>query len=158
MTTTWLFLYFFIIVWASSLIHCWAALDLGTGVEQPFDWLVIQNHQVTRVLHRERSIDWTVKDKMGNGLLLCAALSDRRRDQTHLCKQEQKRPAPVRRRLSWTHAVLRLAYPVEWLLMSGMKVQSLVMFSSHLRIPSVMEKRCTSVVIRWADEFVVRTS
>jgi len=34
-------------------IHCWAARDFGAGVEQPFGCLVIQNRQVSHVLHGE---------------------------------------------------------------------------------------------------------
>ena len=32
-------------LWASSSIHCLAALDFGAGVEQPFSCLIVQNRQ-----------------------------------------------------------------------------------------------------------------
>ena len=49
----------------------------------------------------------------------------------HLYKLERKRPTPVRRWLSWSHAVLGRAVPGWWVPMSGMKVRSLVMFSNY---------------------------
>jgi len=36
---------FFSFVWASSSNHSLAALDLGAGDKQPFDWLIVQNRQ-----------------------------------------------------------------------------------------------------------------
>jgi len=47
----------------------------------------------------------------------------------HLCKQ--KRPTTVWRRLSQTHTVLGWAIPGRWVLMSGVKAQSLIVLSSH---------------------------
>jgi len=48
-------------------------------------------------------MDWTLEDNMVDGLFFCATLTSRRREHTHLCKQEQKRPTPVRRLLSLIH-------------------------------------------------------
>ena len=50
----------------------------------------------------------------------------------HLCKLERQRPKPVQRwRLSRTHAVLDRAIPGGLVLMSGIKVRSLVVLSSY---------------------------
>jgi len=61
-------------------IHCSAALDLGAGVEQPFDCFVIQNYQAMGSMLR--SMDWTMEDKMVNGLFFCTTLTTRRRHRT----------------------------------------------------------------------------
>jgi len=37
---------------SSSFIHCLAALDLGAGVEQPFDCLIVQNRQAMQSMGR----------------------------------------------------------------------------------------------------------
>jgi len=53
--------------------HCLAALHLGAGVEQLFDCLIIQNRQ--DVPSMRRSMDWTVKDNIVDGLFFCAKLT-----------------------------------------------------------------------------------
>jgi len=45
-------------------------------VEQPFDGLIVQNHQVMQSM--ERSMDWTLEDNMVDGLFFCATLTGRR--------------------------------------------------------------------------------
>jgi len=49
-----------------------AALDLGTGVEQPFNCLIIQKRQ--KVQSMGRSVDWTLEDNMVDGLFFSATL------------------------------------------------------------------------------------
>ena len=49
----------------------------------------------------------------------------------HLWKQERKRPTPVWRRLSRTHAVLEREIPGGWVPVSGMKARSHAVFSNH---------------------------
>jgi len=50
-----------------------AALDLGAGVEQPINCLIIQNcHDVQSV---GKWMDWTLEDNMVNGLIFCATLT-----------------------------------------------------------------------------------
>jgi len=49
----------------------------------------------------------------------------------HLYKQEQKRPTPVRKRLSRTQALLARVIPRRWVPVSGMKMRSLVGLSAH---------------------------
>jgi len=49
----------------------------------------------------------------------------------HLYRQEWKRPAPVWRWLSRTHAGLGRAIPEWWVPLSGMKVRSLAVLSNH---------------------------
>jgi len=50
---------------------------------------------------------------------------------THLCKHERKRPTPVRRRLSRTHAVFGRVIPWGWVPVSGLKKRSVVALSNH---------------------------
>jgi len=57
--------------------------------------------------------------------------TSRRRGHAHLCKQQRKRPTPLRRRLSRTHAVLCRVIPGGRMPISGMKVRSLIVFCSH---------------------------
>jgi len=47
-------------------VHCLAALDLGAGVEQPFDCIVIKKRQVVQSMGQ--SMDWTFEDNMVDGL------------------------------------------------------------------------------------------
>jgi len=47
-----------------------AAQDLGPGVEQPFDCLIVQERQAMRSMGR--SMDWSVKDNIVNGMFLYA--------------------------------------------------------------------------------------
>jgi len=51
----------------------------------------------------------------------------------HLCKQERKRPTPVRRRLSWTQALLGRVIPGMCVPVSGINVRSLVELSATPR-------------------------
>jgi len=64
------------------LIHSRAALDLGSGVEQPFDCFVIQNRQAVQSMGR--SMDWTTKVNILNGLSFCGTLTGRRSGHTPL--------------------------------------------------------------------------
>jgi len=50
-------------------------IDLGAGVEQPYDCLSVQNHQAVQSMRR--SMDWTLEDNMVNGLFFCATLTSR---------------------------------------------------------------------------------
>jgi len=55
-------------------------------------------------------VDWTVKENMVGGLFLCGTLSHAAEGvMPHLCKQERKRPTPVRRRLSRTYTLFLVA-------------------------------------------------
>jgi len=51
-------------------IYCLAALDLGAGVEQSVHWLINQNRQAIGAIGK--SMDWTLKNDMLNGLFLCS--------------------------------------------------------------------------------------
>ena len=50
--------------------------DLGAGVEQPFDCLIVQNGQAMQSMGR--SMDWSLEDNMVDGLYLCATRTGRR--------------------------------------------------------------------------------
>ena len=66
-----------VIEWVLS-IRFLATLNLGASVEQPFDYLVIQNRQA---MHSTgRSMDWKFEDNIVNELFLCATLTSPRRD------------------------------------------------------------------------------
>jgi len=54
----------FFFFWASCSNHCLAALELGAGVEEPFDCLIVQNRQVMQSVGR--SMDWTLEDRGGH--------------------------------------------------------------------------------------------
>jgi len=90
-------------------IHCLAALDLGTGVEQPFSRLI---NQICQIGHLRPT--WST--------VCSSAPHSQALERTifHLCKQERKHPTPVRRRLS------RTGVPV-----SGTKVRSHVVLPNH---------------------------
>jgi len=66
--------------------HCQAALDLGAGVEQPFDCLIVQNRQA--VQYMRRSMDWTLEDNMVDGLFFRATLKGRRGGHTPFVQAE----------------------------------------------------------------------
>jgi len=53
-----------------------AALDVETDVEQPFDYLVVQNREAVQSV--EMSLDWTLEENMVDGLFFCATLTGRR--------------------------------------------------------------------------------
>jgi len=67
---------FFASFWARCWNHCLAALGLGTGAEQQFCCLNVQNSQA--MLFMGRSMDWTLEDNMVDGLFFCATLTGRR--------------------------------------------------------------------------------
>jgi len=104
-------------------IHCLAALDLRSGVEQPFDCVIVQNRQTVQSMGRW--MGWTLEDNLSTVCSSAQHSQVAEEDIPHLCKQERKGPTPVRRQLSRTHAVLRRVIPGEWLPVSGMKVRSL---------------------------------
>jgi len=53
-----------------------AALDLGAGVEQPLDCLIVHNRQAMQYMRR--SMEWTLEDNMVDDLFFCATLTGRR--------------------------------------------------------------------------------
>jgi len=66
----------YLFFWASSSNHFLATLDLGAGVEQPFDCLIVQNRQAVQSVGR--LMDWTVENDMVDGLFFCATFTGRR--------------------------------------------------------------------------------
>jgi len=72
----------------------WPQIDLGAGVEQPFDCLIVQNRQAVQSM--ERSMDWTVEDDMVDGLFFCSKLTGSRGGYNPFLQEG--------RRLSRTHA------------------------------------------------------
>ena len=59
--------------WTTCSNHCLVALDLGAGVEQPFDCFIVQNRQAMQSMGR--SMDWTLEDNMVDGWFFCATLT-----------------------------------------------------------------------------------
>ena len=79
-TITWFFFFF----WASCWNYCLASLDLGAGVEQQFNCLIVQNRQVMQF--GGKSMYWTLEDNMVDGLFFCATLTDGRGGHTPFVK------------------------------------------------------------------------
>ena len=69
---------------------------------------------------------------MADDSFICVTLTGHRGSHTPFVqyKQERKRPTPVRRRLSWTPAVLGSVIP-GGVPVLGIKMRSLVSFSAH---------------------------
>jgi len=85
-------------------------LELGSGVEQPFTCLIVQNRQAMQSMGR--SMDWTLEDNMVYGLFFSATLTGRRGDHVpYLYKQERKRQTLVRRRLTRAQGLLVRVIP-----------------------------------------------
>ena len=69
--------------WSFSLfervvnIHCLHALDLGAGVEQSNDCLIIHKNHVVQSI--EKSMDWTLEENMINNLFFSATFTGCRR-------------------------------------------------------------------------------
>jgi len=106
-----------------------AALDLGADIEQPFDCHIVQNRQAMQSMRR--SVDWTLKDNMVDGLFFCATLTGRRGGHTPFAQARAKTFDAVRRRLSRTQAVLGRVIPGGAVPVSGMKVRSLERLSAR---------------------------
>ena len=62
--------------WVSCLSHCFATLDLRAGVEQPFNYLIAQNHQAMQSMGK--TMDWTLENNMVDDLFFFATLTGRR--------------------------------------------------------------------------------
>jgi len=114
---------------ASCLHHCLAALDLGADVEQPFDYLMVQNRQAMQSMRR--SMDSTLKDNMVDGSFFCATVTGRRGDHAPFVQvggkisdtgAEAVKPDPGS---SWE------GHSGVWVPASGMKMRSLLGLSAH---------------------------
>jgi len=96
-------IWFFLFFWASSN-HCLAALDLGADVEQPFDCLIARTVRPCSPWEGRWIGHWkTTWSTIGSFAPHSQATEE---VILHLCKQERKRPTPVRRRLSQTQTFL----------------------------------------------------
>ena len=132
-------------------IHYLAALDVGTGVEQPIYCLIVQNRQAVQSMGM--SMDWTLEDHRIDGLFLCTILTGRRRGHISFVKAgaetsdtgvETVKPDP---RCSWQDHSRRVSGDVGD---ESTESRSVV---QPLRIPSAIRPECrTSVVVRWTDE------
>jgi len=92
--------------WASCWNHCLATVDLGAGAEQPFNCRIVQNRQAMHC--SPWGAQW-IGHWRATWLTVCssAPYSQAAREAiSHLYKQEQKRLTPLRRRLSWSQALL----------------------------------------------------
>jgi len=129
--------------WASCWNHCLAVLDLGAGVGQPFNCLIVQNRQVMQSMGR--SMDWTLEDTT-DGMSSAPHSHTTKEAMSHFYKQERKCPTPVRRRLSRTQALLGRAILEGWVPVSGMKMRSLVRLSIHSTFHWLSAHRAARVV------------
>jgi len=75
-------------------------------------------------------VDWTLED-MVDGLFFCATLTGRRGGYTPFVQAERKHLTPVQRQLSQTQALLGRVILGGWVMVSGMKMRSLVGLSTH---------------------------
>jgi len=143
----------FFFFWASCWNHCLAALDLGAGVEQPFNYLIVQHRQAIQSMGRSK--DWTLEDNMVDDLFFCATQAAEEAI-LHLYKHERKRSLPVRRRLSRTQALLERIIPGGGCQCRGWKCRVLWGCPSTIRIPLVIRplRRTYIVVVRKTDEML----
>ena len=115
------------ILYAILSIHCLDTLDLGAGVEQPFDYLIVQNRQAVQSM-LGRLMDWTVKDIMAT---VCSSFAPHSQTAEgaipHLFSQ-QKKKHPTQVRSSYAGSRMFLG---GWIPVSGIKVRRSVMFSNH---------------------------
>ena len=137
--------------WASCLKHCLAALDLGAGVEQPFDCLIVQNRQAMQSM--ERSMDWTLEDNMVDGLFFCTTLTGRRGGHTPIVQAGAEtsdtgsaavKPDPDS---SWE------GHSEGWVPVSRMKMRSLVGFSVHSAF-HWWSAQCAARMVLLSDELM----
>ena len=116
--------------WASSsFIHFLGALDLGAGLEQPFDCLIVQNRQAVQSMGR--SMDWTLEDNMVDGLFFCAIFTGRRGGHTPFVQAGAETSDTGGRRLSRTWALLGRVIQGVCVPVSGIKIRSLVGLFAH---------------------------
>jgi len=144
---------FIIIVWVSSFSPLLSPLHLRTGLDQPINCLIIQNRQA--VLHVE--VDGMDIGRQRWSMVWSSVPHSQAAKEAipHLCKQEQKRQTPVRRRLSRTHAILGRVIPGGWMPVSGMKVRSLV--GVHLSSHSTFHRwsgQCAAPLLLSSEEMI----
>jgi len=121
------------------------ANPLGAGIEQPFDCLIVQNHQAVQSMGR--SIDWTLEDNMVDGLFLCATFTGRRGGHTPFVQTGAETSDTGAEVVKLDPRCSRQGHFKRWMPMSKMTVGRSVVFPT-LRIPLVIRPdRCTSVVV-----------
>jgi len=135
-------------------IHWLVALNLGTGVEQPFDCLIIQKRQA--MPSTGRSMDWTLEENNGWLSVLLHHTHKAQKGPYSICVS---RSGNVRHRcggrLCRTHAVLGRAIPWGWVPTMGMKVRNLAVLSKPPHSIGDRPERSTSVAVdRWIDELL----
>jgi len=101
-------------------------------------------------------MDWSIKDKMVNGLFFCATITSRRRAIPHLCKHDQKCPTLVRRQLSQTHAVLGRAERGGANVKDGSTEYRCVILPPRIQLLIFPERHTSVVFLRWTDELLVQ--
>ena len=121
-----------------------AALDLGTGVEQPFDCLIVQNRQAVQSMRGRWNGHWretwsTVCSSVPHSQATKEVLP-------HLCKQERKRPTPVWRRLSRTQALFGRVTPRVGAIVRDENAESCGVVRPF-RIPLVVRPVCRTYVV-----------
>jgi len=113
------------------------------------------------MLPMRRSMDWTVKDNMVNGLLLCATLTSHKRGHVTLVWVEAETSVtgaevvkPVGWQLIHTYADLGRAIPGRWMSMTWMK--TCVSQCSPITLHSIghSPRAPPSVIVRWTDELL----
>ena len=108
-------------------INCLDALDLGVGVEQPFNCLIIQNRQAVQSMGVD-GLD--IGRRRGRRFVLLRHTHRPQRRPYLICASKSGK-VQHQRRLSRTHAIPGGAIPGGWVPMSGMKVRSECSVEDH---------------------------
>ena len=116
-------------LWASSSNQCLAALNIGAGVEQPFDSLIVQNCQAVQSMGR--SMDWALEDNMVDGLFFCATFTGRRGSHTAFVQTGAETPETGAEAFKPDPGSSWEGHSWGYLPVSGMKMRSLVRLSAH---------------------------
>ena len=146
-------LIFYIVVSVRPSSHCSSALDLGASVEQPFDCLISRTVKPCspgggRWVGHWRTTWSTVCSSAPHSQAAEEAIP-------HLCKQEQKLPTPVRRRLKRTPAILGRVIPGVCAGVGDESVESRKVVQP-LRVPLVIRplRRTYVTVVWWNGELL----
>ena len=108
-------------------IYCLDALDLGVGVEQPFNCLIIQNRQAVQSMGVD-GLD--IGRRRGRRFVLLRHTHRPQRRPYLICASKSGK-VQHQRRLGRTHAIPGGAIPGGWVPMSGMKVRSECSVEDH---------------------------
>ena len=137
--------------WASCSNHCLVALDLRAGVEQPFGYIIIQNSQPVQSMGR--SMDCTLEDSMVNGLFFCPTLTGHRGGHTPFVQAGAVTSNTSAEGVKPDEGFSWEGHSGGWVLVSGMKVRSLVGLSAHSEF-HWWSAHCAACMLLLSDELM----